>query len=1045
MSAWIVSRQHIDVMVDAAIRSGLVEASQADEVGRMLWKENLVSVAYRYPRDKDGKRPGPTDFRDADVDTYTFTPLPKEIVDVWNLNPDAALAKTVGCYEYQSCEHPGWRDSPACALSSRLCELVREHDGYGDCIPWGWEVPLECQPKVDQAALRPEDMKVESFIERARTSVAYDEDAKREFHRQGEVVLKQLAAALGYGPDHYDLRHNQGGIAVSGEITLHSDRLYVQLSQSPLGQNRGFLWRTCEGRKDYTGGPNRSAKWEELRDLPRLARTMHEALEMRENVNAAPKPTAAKPAEATAEQTVEKPANEPSQGPPETTAVEQVPGDTRGEAMPTNRERAERFAGLLPYYPDTDEHSNAIDLLADCQHWCREQGHDFEELLRIARMHCETERWEEHSLTPHKQEDASLWGPSGQNAEATAKPKQATELKAPTPDERVNAKLVGELADTLDYLLEQTVDMDLRYGIGLSEGEEDARAKALAAISKARGETAAVEQAPGGARGEPASTDPGGVKAAEGTAAAEVVEGRHFRATLYDNQSTPGMHSHEVLLTRKDHPRDTLLIDSDRDQPCELVEVVARLAASRGNWDEGPREWVSSTGTFKVDIDPALHRLAQVHFYERTPGEPEPRWVPVYGLDEAEDLLAVAKGVAALHTRLNTPGRDFDPESTHVGTVERGRFRLDIYEDRTAFEPIYRATLYADGKATWPLDYESRYRCLRERLSEEGNDRLSNYLEARSLPPAGDNDLSDLLKTLEDGEQLMVSLSRQAEQERDNRRKAAAATTENPSCSEITNDRAGEKPETPGLKQPSGNERNDDMAEYQNEKNGQSTKRQEGGKNKPLHKETHGAVQVTIWDNGPDREPTVNFGRLYRSSGGWKVAQSFQAKHLSDLMKATEAAALALGQEVQRPPQSLNVEKPQEICSIDSGRLSAVFSVEWSGTTGTLAYGAKILCDGKELFAPMPGPMLGGLQVVAKDGGLPWLADQVAKRNLPEPDQKDFQHFEKTLQASQALMGRFMESGHKKVLADKNAVQELGLDVSGVPEQEHETTHDMSR
>jgi hypothetical protein len=270
-------------------------------------------------------------------------------------------------------------------------------------------------------------------------------------------------------------------------------------------------------------------------------------------------------------------------------------------------------------------------------------------------------------------------------------------------------------------------------------------------------------------------------------------------------------------------------------------------------------------------------------------------------------------------------------------------------------------------------------------------------------------------------------------------------TTENLSYSDNTNDRAGEKPETPGLKPPSGNERNDDMAENQNEKNGQSTKRQESGKNKPLHKETHGAVQMTIWDNGPDREPTVNFGRLYRSSGGLKVAQSFQAKHLSDLMKATEAAALALGQELQRRPESLRMEKPQEICSIDSGRFAAVFSVESSGTSGTHAYGAKILCDGKDVFAPMPGPMLAGLQVIAQDGGLPWLADQVAKRNLPEPDQKDLQHFEKTLQASQALMGRFMESGHKEVLADKKAVQELGLDVSGVPEQEHETTHDRSR
>ncbi len=51
-----------------------------------------------------------------------------------------------------------------------------------------------------------------------------------------------------------------------------------------------------------------------------------------------------------------------------------------------------------------------------------------------------------------------------------------------------NRRLIAaapELLEALDYLLEQTVDLDLKYGIGLSEGEEDARAKALAAIAKA--------------------------------------------------------------------------------------------------------------------------------------------------------------------------------------------------------------------------------------------------------------------------------------------------------------------------------------------------------------------------------------------------------------------------------------------------------------------------------------------------------------------------------------------------------------------------------
>jgi len=56
------------------------------------------------------------------------------------------------------------------------------------------------------------------------------------------------------------------------------------------------------------------------------------------------------------------------------------------------------------------------------------------------------------------------------------------------PTEALEHGVVAQLHGALDYLLEQTVDQDLKYGIGLSEGEEDARAKALAAIAKARGE-----------------------------------------------------------------------------------------------------------------------------------------------------------------------------------------------------------------------------------------------------------------------------------------------------------------------------------------------------------------------------------------------------------------------------------------------------------------------------------------------------------------------------------------------------------------------------
>jgi hypothetical protein len=44
-----------------------------------------------------------------------------------------------------------------------------------------------------------------------------------------------------------------------------------------------------------------------------------------------------------------------------------------------------------------------------------------------------------------------------------------------------------KLLDALIHLLGETVDMDLKYGIALSEGEQEARTKALAAIAEATG------------------------------------------------------------------------------------------------------------------------------------------------------------------------------------------------------------------------------------------------------------------------------------------------------------------------------------------------------------------------------------------------------------------------------------------------------------------------------------------------------------------------------------------------------------------------------
>lgn len=48
-----------------------------------------------------------------------------------------------------------------------------------------------------------------------------------------------------------------------------------------------------------------------------------------------------------------------------------------------------------------------------------------------------------------------------------------------------DATAFAAVLSALDYLLQQTVDQDLKYGIELTEGEEDARKQALAAIELA--------------------------------------------------------------------------------------------------------------------------------------------------------------------------------------------------------------------------------------------------------------------------------------------------------------------------------------------------------------------------------------------------------------------------------------------------------------------------------------------------------------------------------------------------------------------------------
>jgi hypothetical protein len=108
---------------------------------------------------------------------------------------------------------------------------------------------------------------MDRYISVATESVSYDQEAKELFLKMSRILARMVADGLGLSPSQYEIRVNKGGIAVSGEVTLHSDGIYVQFGQGILDS---FLCRTCKGRKDFVGGQNHYYKWENLGDFERF-------------------------------------------------------------------------------------------------------------------------------------------------------------------------------------------------------------------------------------------------------------------------------------------------------------------------------------------------------------------------------------------------------------------------------------------------------------------------------------------------------------------------------------------------------------------------------------------------------------------------------------------------------------------------------------------------------------------------------------------------------------------------------------------------------
>lgn len=112
MSAWIVSTGHIDVLVHALAQYEVISPDLGAEgfrrLGQTLWQENHASVNYRYSE-------------------TTATPRYQLRTTEATLDPIVVL-KAVACFEYQSCEHPGWPDSHAHDLMEDLHAAILERN-----------------------------------------------------------------------------------------------------------------------------------------------------------------------------------------------------------------------------------------------------------------------------------------------------------------------------------------------------------------------------------------------------------------------------------------------------------------------------------------------------------------------------------------------------------------------------------------------------------------------------------------------------------------------------------------------------------------------------------------------------------------------------------------------------------------------------------------------------------------------------------------------------------------------------------------------------
>ena len=132
MSVFIVNPEHIHVLLDAALRytdeigmtiytndgqALTIDRTNRDQVGQMLLDTNAASAGARHQEA-------------SELYIYSYTTPVRfdwEAIDI---------LKAISCYEYQTCEAPGWDTSTAKAFCEGLRDaIIPALPGYNDA-PW---------------------------------------------------------------------------------------------------------------------------------------------------------------------------------------------------------------------------------------------------------------------------------------------------------------------------------------------------------------------------------------------------------------------------------------------------------------------------------------------------------------------------------------------------------------------------------------------------------------------------------------------------------------------------------------------------------------------------------------------------------------------------------------------------------------------------------------------------------------------------------------------------------------------------------------------